>query len=296
MDQDWQRGKGVTDQGEPARRPQIVVIGVNYHTDDMTVRFVRALAAVSAGRAATVVVVDNSERLDGNALFARLRGLDPRVMCVKAQRNLGYFGGAHLGLGAYQRLHGEPDWVVVSNVDVEFRDGAFWDHLAALDGGRDLGVVAPSIWSNHMRCDLNPMMERRPPRQRIQFYKVLFKNYYALNCYELLARAKSVARNALRALRGSDGRRRAIYAAQGSCIVFSRSYFDRGGKLAYPSFLFGEELFVAETARHLQLQVIYEPRLRVWHDDHASTGVLRSRKIARFVSQSATYIADAYFP
>jgi GT2 family glycosyltransferase len=89
---------------------------------------------------------------------------------------------------------------------------------------------------------------------------------------------------------------RTIYAPQGSCLVFSRRYFEQGGSLEYPAFLFGEEIFVAETVLRLGLQVVYDPRLRVWHDEHASTGRLRSRKLARYVGQSAAYLADTFFP
>ena len=65
--------------------------------------------------------------------------------------------------------------------------------------------------------------------------------------------------------------------------------------MEYPSFLFGEEVFVAETARQIGLRVIYHPGLRLSHDDHSSTGLVRSRRLAGLVRASASYIADRYF-
>jgi len=287
----------------PSKKPRVVVIGVNYETDDLAVRF--ANSVVHGGTAADVdlVLVDNSERTDSRGFFDRVRAVRPGTLCLKPPTNLGYFPGAHVGLQTYRRGGGDPDWVVVSNVDVEFRDRAFWAQLLAMDHRLLDGVLAPWVWSDRLRCNVNPMMERRPHWLRMRFYKLVFKHYHILKCYEALSRLKNVVRGALsRAIGGrggssrNGGEARIVYAPDGSCLVFSRVFFDRGGSLEYPSFLFGEEIFVAEWARRLQLQVLYEPRLRVWHDDHASTGVFRSRRSAAHVWRSAEYLADTFFP
>ena len=51
-------------------------------------------------------------------------------------------------------------------------------------------------------------------------------------------------------------------------MLFASSYFDKGGTLNYPSFLFGEELFVAEQARQLNLTTVFEPSLKIEHQQH----------------------------
>ena len=91
------------------------------------------------------------------------------------------------------------------------------------------------------------------------------------------------------------GERKAIYAAHGSCMVFSKNYFVQGGNLKHISFLFGEEIFVAETARSLKLQTVYEPRLRVSDAEHASTGFFYSRKVAAYMKQSTLDIIEHYY-
>src|SRR5262249_2176510 len=86
-----------------------------------------------------------------------------------------------------------------------------------------------------------------------------------------------------------------IYAPHGSFIAFRRTYFERGGSLNHPVFLFGEEIFVAETARRLGLTISYDRRLEVIHREHKSTGYFPSPRISAYSSQAATYCADQYF-
>lgn len=294
----------------------VVVIGVNYGTDAMALRFVRSLFRVSQNFRVTFVLVDNTERTDSSALFSNIRAEVPSALCVKSPRNLGYFGGANFGLTKYLETRKPPDWVIVSNVDIEFKDDTLFARLKNIDRMRDVGVVAPSIWSSRSRRDLNPRMVVRPSKRKMRLYKVIYRNYYLLNLYELLAAMKHRVKHVLKyklmrpvkrsfaLLRSnselignsaSDGGVKFIYAPQGSCIIFSKLFFSRGGSLDYPLLLFGEEIYVAETARSLGLCVVYDPRLKVWHDDHISTGLLRSRKVASHVYESAIFIADRYF-
>src|SRR5436309_1639096 len=157
-----------------------------------------ATGARSTAAAVDLVLVDNSERTDSRVFFERVSAVGPRVLCLKPPRNLGYFPGAHFGLRAYRHVAGEPDWVVVSNVDVEFHDTAFWLRLLTIERDRLGAVLAPWVWSKRLRRNVNPMMERRPQRYRMRFYKLVFRYYYVLRCYEALAVVKSLARNAVR--------------------------------------------------------------------------------------------------
>jgi GT2 family glycosyltransferase len=294
---------------------KIVVVGVNYETDALALRFVSGLSRIALDANVVIVLVDNSERADSTGFFSAVRARYPDVLCVKSPANLGYFGGANLGLRAYLATGQDFDWLVVSNVDVEFLGDDFAVRLADLWSTEDIGVIAPSIWSSVSRCDLNPKMLVRPGRARIRLYTLLYRSFCLLNAYGLSAMLVRNLRYLLKnrvltpimrwlapLQRGSrpdttvrDSAPKSIYAPQGACIIFSKLFFLRGGSLDYPMFLFGEEIYVAETARVLGLRVVYDPRLTLRHDDHRSTGIMRSRAMASHAYESAVYIADTYF-
>jgi len=252
-----------------------------------------------------VTLVDNSERGDPTGFSRQIHEANPQVRCLKAPRNLGYFGGANYGLKQYLASSELPDWVIISNVDIEFREGQFFTDLKRLESIDCLGVVAPCIWSARWKRDLNPKICERPTRGRMLFYRVVLGNFYLQTAYELL----SVSKNALRAwarpvldwIRRPSEQEKAkdslesIYAPHGSCIVFSKKYFGTGGNLDYSVFLFGEEIFVAESARKLGLVVQYCPQLRVCDEEHASTGIIRSRLVARHLKDATDYLVENYF-
>jgi GT2 family glycosyltransferase len=289
---------------------------VNYETDELALRFVRDATAASQGKSVQIVLVDNSEKHSSKKLFDLIRAENPDVLCVRPPRNLGYFGGASFGFNTFLSTGQGFDWVIVSNVDVEFHSPGFFANLGTMEPMEDVAVVAPSILSTLSHHDQNPFIRERPSRTRMRFYQLLYRSYHLLNIYEVLAKAQHLAGSAITAnlhwlsavLRQTSGQmlnqgtgmhdRIPIYAPHGACIVFSKAFFARGGSLEVPFFLYGEEIYIAETARSLGLQVIYETRLQVRHDEHQSTGrgsLFLSRQAAKYLRETTDYLVDTYF-
>ena len=294
----------------------ILVICVNYNSPNAAVRYIKSISNTSKERVhVDVVLVDNSEDTDSEALFEALKQEDPNIECIKAPSNPGYFGGAHYGLKIYLETHDLPDWIVVSNVDLVIEDGMFFERLAELELSDRVGIIAPSIWSNHWRMDRNPKMLSRPAVKTMHRYKLIYRNYVVLIAYQALGRIKSLlrkklgnnspslVRSLLKPVESQNGFEESgirqdilpIYAPHGSLMIFSKRFFTEGGDINYPCFLFMEEIYVAEIARRLNLDVVYVPTLRIIHNDHVSTGIIRSPQMARHMYDSAVYIADKYF-
>lgn len=303
---------------EPSRRPRFVTIGVNYETDALALRFVRDATAASHGTSTQIVLVDNSERHAGRQLFDLIHADNPDVLCVRPPQNLGYFGGASFGFNAFLSTEQEYDWVIVSNVDVEFHSPEFFAQLGRMGHIKDVAVVAPSILSKLSHHDQNPFMLERPSRTRMEFYRLIYRSYYLLNTYVLLSAIYRQARHTVQqTFRGSmqsitksrmgaqapgpsalENQGMPIYAPHGACVVFSKRFFSDGGSLDLPVFLFGEEICIAETVRRLGLRVLYNPKLELTHHEHQSPewrGILMSRKAASHLVKSTAYLVETYF-
>jgi GT2 family glycosyltransferase len=85
------------------------------------------------------------------------------------------------------------------------------------------------------------------------------------------------------------------YAIHGSFMIFNKTYFTKGGSINYPSLLFGEEIFVAETALQRGLKVIYEPSLHIEHRQNATTNSFKSKKLVQLMNQSYRYLLKTFF-
>ena len=272
----------------PAKQLSVVFICVNYNTPLVVPRFVRSVLKLRLAERARVVVVNNpsspGERLS-------LATVDSRVTCVQPSANMGYMGGAAYGLCDFLKDSSFPEWVIVSNVDLEVDCEDFLERLTTFAYGDRVGIVAPRIHSLLTGAEQNPYMSRRPSTFRMRAYTWLNTSYTVAMGYDLAA----MVWKRVRGPRLDKGRLESIYAPHGSCMIFHRRYFEAGCTLVNPCFLFGEELVVAEAARCAGLQVVYDPQLTVKHLEHVSTGVLMSRHLFKYARNASRYCAGTYF-
>lgn len=280
----------------PSKHGQkVLVICMNYFSDEDTIAFARSVLSQNHSSAIQVLVVDNSTVKPPNVKLHPLQGDNNQVTILYPERNLGYFGGAAWGLKRYLETEELPEWVLVTNTDIEFPDQDFFRRLFELYPDGFNGVVAPSILSGMNGCNQNPFMKRRPSKYRMHFLKWVFMTYPTLFIYQSLAMIKSMIKKGKLADCNEVLQPMTIYAPHGSFILFDKKYFLSGGNLDYDVFLFGEEVFVAETVRRKKVEIRFDPRLSVLHQEHATTGIIKNKKMAKFVKESSAYCADQYF-
>ena len=197
--------------------------------------------------------------------------------------NVGYFGAAKAGLERFLERQGAvPDWVIVCNNDVHIEDRDFFSRLFEQESSA-IGVLAPRIHALPARIDQNPFMRHRLSWLRWAVLRFIYSHYGIAAFWDWLSRGKQQAKSYWEGSRmnsavSRDVKREPIYAPHGSFFIFSRRYFEAGGCLDGNLFLGGEEVSVAETCRSLCLPVVYEPSLRVLHNEHTCTG----KRISRF--------------
>ncbi len=71
-----------------------------------------------------------------------------------------------------------------------------------------------------------------------------------------------------------------IYAPHGSCFLLRKNFFEKGGRLNYKGFMYGEEIYIAEEIRKLDFHVAWVPQLKVMHfKSSTSCKVLNDKKV-----------------
>jgi GT2 family glycosyltransferase len=276
---------------------EILIIGVIYNTYPETLRYLKSISEASTGNI-SVILADNSTMATPSDFTEQIKTF-PFLQYFRTGKNLGYFGGAKAGMNLYlQEISRHPDWVLVTNVDIVFTPG-FFEHLSGLKNLQNLGIIAPSIISQKWNSDYNPKIPVRNSKRRIEFYCFIYSNFIFQNLYVTMAYLKKWIRGRLRDKRvfnaGQAQKNRKIYAPHGSCLVFRKTYFSSGGTLDLPNFLFGEEIFVAETAARLGLDVIYDPELIIHDYEHASVGFIVTPRINKYYRESNKMILDKYY-
>src|SRR5262249_12253987 len=119
-------------------------------------------------------------------------------------------------------------------------------------------------------------------------YPILFFTYFAWSKIKLHLRKRWHRNHVHKAAQQ-------IYAPHGSFLLIHDRYFRAGGTLDYGSFLFVEEIFLAESAARLDLPIVYEPSFVIYHRQHASTGHWPNKCIRGYVADSSAFLYDHYF-
>jgi len=279
------------------KKQDIVVIGVIYNTFPEAVRYIESLAKIRE-ESFLLILVDNSER-PAPDYFTRILEQHSFIEYIKTGSNLGYFHGAQSGLDHYlSRFQEYPCWIIVTNVDIVFEDPGIFTRLKQIRVSEKLGVIAPAIVSGRWGTDYNPDRLKRYSPARLKFYRLIYSHPIISNGYTMLSYCRKIMTRLgsvfhAKANSGLSGNR--IYAPHGSCILFHKRYFEKGGTLLHVSFLFLEEIFVAETASMLDLEIIYVPELKVRDYEHASTGFMVSGKMNAYHRQSVSGILMKYY-
>ncbi|CAB3794740.1 hypothetical protein [Paraburkholderia fynbosensis] len=284
---------------------KFLLLCVNYQNDVEVLAFVRTVLSMDGTDRIRVVVADNTVRVQEarDGFEASLSVLGAKVASVSTNTNLGYFGGLNAAMRRGREQFGDIKFegVVLANTDIEFPRKDFFDQLdievnrvVADNAGRAIGLIVPSIQSSRTGKNQNPLYWHKPKRKKFEYLSAIYSMYPLGVLHRLLAKVKgTVFRRAIRG--GSRAMSSIVYAGHGSFMVLLDEFFTRGGHLEYPEFLFCEEIFVAEQCVNLQLTAVFVPDLKVIHREHATTGLIPSRKIIKYLQRSHQFCKNNYF-
>jgi GT2 family glycosyltransferase len=132
--------RAAPDLADADSQPLVVSIVVNYHGLEQTLVCVESLLAVDYPRHSIVVVDNASGPVEVDALRARLAR---SVEIIGAERNLGYGGGANLGLEWARRADAAYAWVLNNDTEVDSR--SVHELVRVMEREPRYGILTPQI-------------------------------------------------------------------------------------------------------------------------------------------------------
>lgn len=278
----------------------ILLITVNYHTPETVRAFCEAARAQATPDLLKIAVADNSScfaRREQEDAAAQLRKLD--VTICDPGDNLGYFGGASFAYHQLCQDTSHPEWVIVANSDIAFLTDDFFARLDAFPIGEPVMGLGPDIVRlpagsdpRGARYRENPLRRSRP--SAFEMNARIWTLRSRLLTVLVYLRARLRRRHAVS--KAADPLRRAdVYMIHGSFMILHRRYFERTAGLDFPSFLYGEEIFVAEEVRRAGGTLRLEPTLRLAHVGGNSTDQVPSDRRRRWELASFEALTKKYF-
>ncbi|MDY4217672.1 MAG: glycosyltransferase family 2 protein [Prevotella sp.] len=262
----------------------LVIYAVTYNSYACLENYLASLdvscKAVEENFICEVIVVDNSTQKEKITYFPTSYSLTILPM----KENLGYFPSLHEVMKTHPPL--QADYVIISNVDMLYEETTIPKLLQAEISER-VGWIVPMIMSQTKGYNLNPQAAFRYSLKRLKLLRFAFKYPIVHYVYTKTLHKRKKFR--------SEQPKGCVYAGHGSFLILTKSYFEKAGVIAYPNFLYGEELYLAEENLRHELDVVYLPEIRVDDIGKVSTGQLKSKDYYNYNYTGLDYIIKNYY-
>lgn len=247
----------------------------NYNNSKYTADLIESLKKQIGDFEIVPVVVDNASCADELNKLAVVEERYSDVKIIRNSDNLGYFNGLNVGLKYLLSTHQDVYCVVVGNNDLIFNSDFCAKLIEMEQVFSDKPVVAPDIITLD-GIHQNPHVVSNISRLREIVWDLYYSNYYLAMLISKVAQLTSSVTQ--RKDFCMHEKSRYIYQGYGACYVLTRSFIENFCQLFAPTFLMGEEFFLAYQLGSKGYLTYYCADIQVLHHDHASVGTLPRRQ------------------
>lgn len=283
--------------GNCSIRNMVSVIILNYKSHNETFKYVVHLKE-KIDEELSFVVVDNSDDVnEWNELvnvFINEYGfpikktetkvlINTDILLLKANGNLGYARGNNLGVAAAVETF-NPKQVLISNTDIVISERiSLKKWITTLNTQSDIAVIGPAI----IGLDGEP----QSPCRKLMFRERWFLNLlaYPFNRY-IYKRPDEIIK--------AEGACK-VYRLQGSFLFCDVDKLSRIEWFDEHTFLYGEELILAERLSTKEMSMYYDPSIKVLHNHNQIIGSYYSsisRDMMKLKSEAYYYTTYCHLP
>lgn len=263
---------------------KILVVAVNYNSYEQLGDFLasvkKSIRVCKYPVEVEIVVADNSTQKE----TIQQQKEDLISLKVSKLDNLGYFGGAQFIINRIKDKN-QYDYIAISNVDLKLNED-FFDKLSQYKCSTDTGWVAPSIFSLRENRDKKSL--HRPSKRQFQLLCLLFKFPIFFKLYR-----NSLYKRKRKSLDVTESKE--VYSGHGAFFLLTREFFIRNPRLDFKPFLFCEESYIAELLLNSSLKCMYEPSLKIWDEEHISTGKMNYKRMCKYNYEAHRFIYDKFY-
>lgn len=264
---------------------KVALVVLNYKSYELTSRLIDSLVEYCRDEfTPTVIIVDNGGEFSDFELFKKqiCRHETVDFEFVHSPENLGFANGMNLGIAKAKEVGCLN--IVCSNSDIVFSEGFKFSELLSLASNNpSIGAIGIRI-TGEDGSPQNPMYGLETPvkfsKQKYIIKKVIFGSligryaYYLRGVWVRYIQSNRTV-NTLQSQVVCDKSRR-VYCLHGAFFMLTESYFNYYEGLDKNTFLYTEELILAERMRIKKLEPYYYCGLNVVHSSGASTKIENS--------------------
>lgn len=255
---------------------KFVYLILHYNVIDETVKSVDSIKNNASGNY-KIIIVDNASP-NGTAKDLReLYESDKDIVLLFNDENLGFAKGNNVGfLYAKEKLN--PEYIVMLNNDVYLLDSDTQEKIEKEYERSKFGLLGPMIMTADGKCDINPFGKTDYSLEEVQITieyckrQIRLINRGLIGIYNRVLSIRDSLKKQKYMLANKDYiHRKEDVLLHGSCLIFSKEYIKKFDGMNPKTFLYGEEKILCIECKRNHLTIVYNPDIRVFHNEHAST-------------------------
>jgi len=245
-----------------------------------------------------VYVVDNNSNksmLENLKQELLAKNLNFNIMYLKSDENIGFARGMNLGIK--KALNDGCNYVICSNNDIFYKKKIYFNHIIDVhQKDKSIAVIGPKILDPD-NINQNPYMTQN--RSKNNFFKkirqkLVFTNFIGKLIFFLIGYKDYFFKYEKN---HKNINSQTVYCLHGSFFILTPAYFKYYSDLDPNTFLYNEELILAERVKQKNLLMYYTTDLEVFHKDDSSTNEMlgkNSFKKLNFILNE-NYKSRSYF-
>ncbi len=269
----------------------IVHIVILYANEEEVLYHVQELSRQTAAQYIAVVIVINKKGdLQLESFKKRLEAITIDSYLYDPSENLGYLNGAMFGYEQYCHANQYvPDWVVVSNTDIEFGSTSFYENFLHNRYDHDVWCVGPSVYNFKKSSYDNPEYIKRCSFEKINFLIYIYERPLLAYLHEVAAKLKG------KLSRNKKQKSQFMYSAKGCFLILRNELAAILIERKYKALMYSEESYIAEIVLQYNKKCYYDHTIEVIHNESTVTGRLALEKRAKYIADSLKIIRNEFY-
>lgn len=270
---------------------RILNLVILYDNENEVIKYAEQLSKQSIYRdIALIIVVNKLGKTQIEKFELKLKNIPLQFTVFVPDGNLGYLNGVIYGYNQFCQIANlMPEWIVVSNTDIEFANNSFFEDFINTNYEDDVWCVAPSVYSPKKNSYDNPGYINRCDKESID--RLIFIHERPLLAY-LYAKASKVKGMFLRNKKKES---QYIYSGKGCFFILKNEMAEKLKGKKYGALMYSEESYIAEIIRNNNKKIYYDSRIEVIHNENTVTGKLEVGKKAKYIADSLKFIRDEFY-
>ncbi len=270
-----------------SRNNRMAFVMLNFNSPEMTKKCVSSIKC-KAGEHIAIIVVDNGSADGSGQELSLLYEEDPAVYVIRNKENIGFSKGLNVGY-RYAKSLGY-NFIALINNDTELLSDSFCKRCFEDFEEYSFAVLGPRIEKAVIDEGCNPFPLAEISVERMKKYLKRTIKYHGI--VVLLARINLIDMfykiyglfNGRNEESRSDTRECLLNCGLHGCFwVFSPIYVEQFEGLDEITFAYCEEWILYQKCKRNGLRTLYDPRIRIWHDEHTTQKNHSTDKIKRFI-------------